>query len=79
VHGVVSEVKKVGSGDLGGSSELALRLTSIDLGGQSYPLDSDQFKVKGPSKTGQTVGSAVGGGILAPSSDAPSAAALAAR
>jgi hypothetical protein len=64
VHGVVSEVKKVGSGDLGGSSELALKLTSLDLGGQSYPLDSDQFKVKGPSKTGQTVGNAVGGGIL---------------
>jgi hypothetical protein len=64
VHGVVSEVKRVGSGDLGGSSELALRLTSLDLGGQSYPLDSDQFKVKGPSKTGQTVGNAVGGGIL---------------
>ena len=49
VHGVVSEAKHVGSGD---------------LGGQSYPLDSDQFKVKGPSKTGQTVGNAVGGGIL---------------
>ena len=64
VHGVVSEVKHVGSGDLGGSSELALRLTSLDLGGQSYPIDSDQFKVKGPSKTGQTVGNAVGGGIL---------------
>ena len=64
VHGVVSEAKHVGSGDLGGSSELALRLTSLDLGGQSYPLDSDQFKVKGPSKTGQTVGNAVGGGIL---------------
>jgi hypothetical protein len=64
VHGVVTEVKKVGSGDLGGSSELALRLTSLDLGGQSYPLDSDQFKVKGPSKTGQTVGNAVGGGIV---------------
>jgi hypothetical protein len=64
VHGVVSQVKHVGSGDLGGSSELALKLTSLDLGGQSYPLDSDQFKVKGPSKTGQTVGSAVGGGIL---------------
>ena len=64
VHGVVSEVKKVGSGDLGGSSELALRLTSIDLGGQSYPLDSDQFKVKGPNKAGHTVGSAIGGGIL---------------
>ncbi len=64
VHGVVTEVKHVGSGDLGGSSELALKLTSLDLGGQSYPLDSDQFKVKGPNKAGQTVGSAVGGGIL---------------
>jgi hypothetical protein len=64
VHGVVSEVKKVGAGDLGGSPVLALRLTSLDLGGQTYPLDSDQFKVKGPNKAGQTVGSAVGGGIL---------------
>jgi hypothetical protein len=64
VHGVVSEVKKVGSGDLGGSPVLALKLTSMDLGGQSYPLDSDQFKVKGPNKAGQTVGSAIGGGIL---------------
>jgi hypothetical protein len=64
VHGVVTEAKKVGAGDLGGSSELALKLTSLDLGGQSYPLDSDQFKVKGPNKAGQTVGSAVGGGIL---------------
>jgi hypothetical protein len=62
VHGVVSESKK--AGDLGGSPELALKLTSLDLGGQNYPLDSDQFKVKGPSKTGQTVGNAVGGGIL---------------
>ena len=62
VHGVVTEVKK--PGELGGSAELALRLTSLDLGGQNYPLDSDQFKVKGPSKTGQTVGNAVGGGIL---------------
>lgn len=64
VHGVVSEVKKVGAGDLGGSPVLALKLTSLDLGGQSYPLDSDQFKVKGPNKAGQTVGNAVGGGIL---------------
>jgi hypothetical protein len=64
VHGVVSEVKNVGSGDLGGSSVLALKLTSMDLGGQSYPLDSDQFKVKGPNKAGQTVGSAIGGGVI---------------
>jgi len=54
----------VGAGDLGGSSELALQLTSLDLGGQSYPLTTDQFKVKSPNKAGQTVGNAVGGGIL---------------
>jgi hypothetical protein len=62
VHGVVTESKK--AGDLGGSPVLALKLTSMDLGGQNYPLDSDQFKVKGPNKAGQTVGSAVGGGIV---------------
>jgi hypothetical protein len=64
VHGVVTEIKKVGSGDLGGSSELALALTSLDLGGQNYPLSSDQFKVKGPNKAGRTVGNALGGALL---------------
>jgi len=59
---VVTEARK--AGDLGGSPELALKLTSLDLGGQSYPLDTDQFRVKGPNKAGHTVGSAVGGGIL---------------
>jgi hypothetical protein len=62
VHGVITESKK--AGELGGSAELALRLTSLDLGGQSYPLDTDQFKVKGPNKAGQTVGNAFGGAIL---------------
>jgi hypothetical protein len=62
VHGVVTEVKK--NGDLGGSAELALRLTSMDLGGQSYALDTDQFKVKGPNKTERTVSSALGGALL---------------
>ena len=64
VHGVVTEVKKVGSGDLAGSSELALKLTSLDLGGQSYDLNSDEFKVKGPNKAGQTAGSALAGGMI---------------
>ena len=64
VHGVVTEVKKVGSGDLGGSSALGLALTSLDLSGQNYPLSSDQFRVKGPNKAGQTVGSAVAGGLI---------------
>ena len=62
VHGVVSEVKK--AGELGGSPELALKLTSLDLGGKSYPLDSDQFKVRGPNKAGQTVGNALGAGVV---------------
>jgi len=64
LHGVVTDVKKVGGGELGGSSELALALTSLDLGGQNYPLDSDQFKVKGPNKAGRTVGNALGGALL---------------
>jgi hypothetical protein len=62
VHGVVTESKK--AGDLGGSAELALTLTSLDLGGQTYPLQTDQFKIKGPNKAGETVGNAVGGGII---------------
>jgi hypothetical protein len=64
VHGVVSEVKKVGSGDLAGSSSLALTLTSLDLGGQNYPIETDAFKVKGPNKAGQTVGNGLGGAIV---------------
>jgi hypothetical protein len=64
VHGVVTDVKKVGAGSLGGSPELALKLTSLDLGGQSYPLDTEPFKVKGPNKAGQTVGNAVAGGLI---------------
>ena len=62
VHGVVTESKR--SGDLGGRPELALTLTSLDLGGQSYALNTDQFKVKGPNKAGRTVGNAFGGALL---------------
>jgi len=62
VHGVVTESKK--AGELAGSAVLALRLTSLDLGGRSYPLDSDEFKVKGPNKAGETVSNAVGAGIV---------------
>jgi hypothetical protein len=62
VHGVVTETKK--AGELSGSPELALTLTSLDLGGQSYALSTDQFKVKGPNKAGQTAGNAFGGAVL---------------
>lgn len=62
VHGVITEVKQ--SGELAGHSELGLTLTSLDLGGQTYPLQSDVFKVKSPNKAGETAGNAIGGGIL---------------
>ncbi|MGD0940116.1 MAG: BON domain-containing protein [Terracidiphilus sp.] len=62
VHGVVTEIKK--ARELAGSPELALTLTSLDLGGQSYPLQTDQFKVKGPGKGAQTANDVVGGTLL---------------
>ncbi|MGA9071259.1 MAG: BON domain-containing protein, partial [Terracidiphilus sp.] len=62
VNGVVTEVKQPGS--LKGSPELALALTSLDLGGQSYPLVSDEFKVKGPGKGEQTAGNIFGGAMI---------------
>jgi len=62
VHGVVTEAKK--AGELAGSPELSLKLTSLDLGGQNYPLTSDEFKVKGPNKAGHTAGNAFGGAVL---------------
>lgn len=64
VHGVVTDAKNVGSGKLAGSSVLALTLTSLDLGGQSYPLSTNEFRVKGPNKAGMTAGNAVGGAIV---------------
>jgi hypothetical protein len=62
VRGVVTEVKQ--SGALTGSPVLALTLTSLELGGQSYPLQTDQFKVKGPGKGGATAERAIGTGIV---------------
>ena len=64
VHGVISDVKNVGSGTLTGSSELALELTSLDLGGQSYPLQSDQFRIKAPGKGGRSAGNIIGGALI---------------
>ncbi len=64
VHGVVTESKNVGAGQLGGSSVLGLKLVSLDLGGRSYPIDSDEFRVKSPNKAGETVSNAVGAGLI---------------
>jgi hypothetical protein len=61
-HGVVTEVKQ--AGDLKGSPVLGLKLTSLDMGGENYPVDSDQFKVKGPGKGGWTANNIVGGAMM---------------
>ncbi|HEX4320314.1 MAG TPA: BON domain-containing protein [Acidobacteriaceae bacterium] len=62
IHGQVVDVKHAGA--LGGSPELALKIDSLDLGGQDYALDSAPFSVKGPNKAGRTAGNAFGGAIL---------------
>jgi hypothetical protein len=64
VRGVIAEVKRPDSGSLTGSSELALELTSLELMGQSYPLQSDMFKVKGPGKGERSAGNVVGGALI---------------
>jgi hypothetical protein len=62
VHGLITEDKQ--SGTLGGSPVLALKLTSLDLSGQSYPIETDAFKVKGPNKAGYSAGNIFGGAVL---------------
>ena len=62
VHGVVTESKN--AGQLKGSPELALRLTSLDLGGKAYPLDSDEFRVRGPGKGAHTAENIIGGALI---------------
>lgn len=64
IHGVIADVKRPNPGALTGSNELALELTSLDLMGQSYPLQSDLFRVKGPGKGGRSAGNVVGGALL---------------
>lgn len=64
VHGVIAEVKRSEKGSLTGSNELALELTSLDLMGQNYPLQSDMFRVKGPGKGGRSAENTIGGALV---------------
>ena len=61
---MVTASHQPGSGQISGNPVLALQLTSLDLGGQTYRLASDEFRVKGPNKAGQTVSNAVGVGLV---------------
>ena len=62
VHGIVMQTKKAGV--LTGSPALTLELVSLDLGGQSYPLYTYQFTMKGTSKTGPTERKALTGAAV---------------
>lgn len=64
VHGVVTYAQHEGKGQLAGHDELALTLTSLDLGGQNYPLQTDEFLVKGPGKGGRTASTTIAGGLI---------------
>lgn len=62
VQGKVVDSQSAGA--LKGKGELALQLTQITLGGQTYPVVSDAWSHQGADKTGQTVGNAVGLGAF---------------
>jgi hypothetical protein len=62
VTGQVVDVKK--PGELKGGASMALKLTSLNLGGNSYALDTDVFNTNSPGKGGYTAGNTVGAAAL---------------
>jgi hypothetical protein len=62
LQGTVVKVKKPGA--LGGSGELQLQVTAVNLSGQSYPVVSDIWSNRGPNKAGYTAGNTVGGAAV---------------
>jgi hypothetical protein len=62
VTGRVVDVKK--PGELKGGASIALQLTSLSLGGNSYSLATDTFDTSSPGKGGYTAGNTVGAAAL---------------
>jgi hypothetical protein len=62
VQGQVVDARNAGA--LKGEGELALQLTQITLGGQIYPIASDEWMHQGANKTSQTIGNAAGLGAV---------------
>lgn len=60
--GQVTGIKK--PGDLAGKSGLQLQLTSLNLGGQSYTLNTDTWTGDGPGKGGYSTSNTAGGAAL---------------
>jgi hypothetical protein len=62
VTGRVVDVKK--PGELKGGASIALQLTALSLGGNSYSLATDTFNTSSPGKGGYTAGNTVGAAAL---------------
>ncbi len=62
LEGTVVKVKKPGA--LGGSGELELQITQLNLGGKLYPVATDIWSSKGPNKAGYTASNTAGGAIM---------------
>jgi hypothetical protein len=62
VTGRIVDVKK--PGELKGGASIALQLTTLNLGGNSYSLATDVFDTSSPGKGGYTAGNTVGAAVL---------------
>jgi hypothetical protein len=62
VTGTIVDVKK--PGELKGGASIALQLTTLNLGGNSYSLATDRFDTSSPGKGGYTAGNTVGAAAL---------------
>jgi len=62
LQGQVIESKNGGA--LGGSAELQLQLTGVNLQGKVFPLTTDVWSSKGPNKAGYTAGNTIGGAAV---------------
>lgn len=62
LQGTVVNVKQ--PGHFGGSGQLDLRLTQLQLAGNAYPLETDLWSSKSPNKAGYTATNTAGGAIV---------------
>jgi hypothetical protein len=62
VTGKIVDVKK--PGELKGDASIALQLTTLNLGGNSYSLATDTFDTSSPGKGGYTAGNTIGTAAL---------------
>ncbi len=63
LQGTVEQVSEP-KGSLGGKPHLDLRLTSLNMGGQVYPLQTNLWAGVGSNKAGYTAGNTITGGVL---------------